>query len=205
MAEGIQTVLVDTDVAIDFLRGREYAKRFLIPLWKENLAYMGILSVYELSTPAFGKKLFFCYNVTMNEEKLYEQIRDCLDGYPVVFAYVFGSVARGDSGALSDVDVALFIDERVDKAGRFDLRLRLSNELSAALGRRGDIVILNDASTSLAYEVIKHGRVVVCKDDSTRVDEERRILSQYLDRRYYDKRYADTVLARTASEGLLSA
>ncbi len=48
MTEGGQTVLVDTDVAIDFLRGREYARSLLLPLWSENLAFISILSIYEL-------------------------------------------------------------------------------------------------------------------------------------------------------------
>lgn len=44
----MQSVLVDTDVAIDFLRGSEYAKKLIIPLWKENAAFLSILSAYEL-------------------------------------------------------------------------------------------------------------------------------------------------------------
>ena len=44
----MQTVLIDTDIAINFLRGSEPAKTFLVPLLKENLAFLSILSVYEL-------------------------------------------------------------------------------------------------------------------------------------------------------------
>jgi len=39
------TVLLDTDQAIDFLRGKS---RAIIPLIQNNLAFMSILSVYEL-------------------------------------------------------------------------------------------------------------------------------------------------------------
>ena len=44
----MQTVIVDTDVAIDYLRGLEYAKELMIRLWKKNTAFFSILSVYEL-------------------------------------------------------------------------------------------------------------------------------------------------------------
>jgi len=44
----MQSVLIDTDIAIDYLRGAEYAKDLLLPLWEDNKAYLSALSVYEL-------------------------------------------------------------------------------------------------------------------------------------------------------------
>lgn len=44
----MQSVLIDTDVAIDYLRGAEYAKDLLIPLWEDNKVFLSVLSVYEL-------------------------------------------------------------------------------------------------------------------------------------------------------------
>ena len=44
----MQTVLVDTDIAIDFLRGAEYAGVIMKKLWNSNAAYLSILSAYEL-------------------------------------------------------------------------------------------------------------------------------------------------------------
>ena len=41
----MQTVLLDTDYVIDFLRG---TSSVIIPLLKESLAFLSILSVYEL-------------------------------------------------------------------------------------------------------------------------------------------------------------
>jgi len=46
--EIMQTVIIDTDVAIDFLRGNNYAKELLSELFGSNLAHLSILSVYEL-------------------------------------------------------------------------------------------------------------------------------------------------------------
>src|SRR3989304_6192352 len=47
-AESMQTVLIDTDIAIDYLRGESSAKDLILPLWKTNKAYVSILTVYEL-------------------------------------------------------------------------------------------------------------------------------------------------------------
>jgi predicted nucleic acid-binding protein len=44
----MQNVIIDTDVAIDFLSGDLYAKELIIPLWENNTAYLSVLSVYEL-------------------------------------------------------------------------------------------------------------------------------------------------------------
>lgn len=44
----MQTVLIDTDIAIDYLRGREYARDLLFLLWERETAFLSILSVYEL-------------------------------------------------------------------------------------------------------------------------------------------------------------
>ncbi len=42
------TVIIDTDVAIDFLRGNNYAKELISKLFGLSLAHLSILSVYEL-------------------------------------------------------------------------------------------------------------------------------------------------------------
>jgi predicted nucleic acid-binding protein len=42
-------VLVDTDVAIDFLRGLAYAQPLLTGLWADGKAALSVLTVYELT------------------------------------------------------------------------------------------------------------------------------------------------------------
>jgi predicted nucleotidyltransferase len=131
-----------------------------------------------------------------------EKLSDCLGKHPVVIAYLFGSEAKGVAGVLSDIDVAVFVDRTINKSERFDLRLRLSNELSSIMNRMVDLVILNDSPVQLSYEIIKHEKVIFCKDKSMQVDFETETLSKYLDRRYYDKRHAELTLERIALRGL---
>lgn len=78
----------------------------------------------------------------------------------VAFAYLFGSQAVGGAGPASDVDVAVLLT-----GGRSpQRRLHLIDELQAAVPGRLDLIVLNDAPVSLAYRVIRHGRVVHCAD-----------------------------------------
>ncbi|TAK78473.1 MAG: type II toxin-antitoxin system VapC family toxin [Gammaproteobacteria bacterium] len=44
----MQTVMIDTDIAIDFLRGVAEAKDLIIPLWERGAAFLSLLTVYEL-------------------------------------------------------------------------------------------------------------------------------------------------------------
>ncbi|HJH27442.1 MAG TPA: hypothetical protein C5S37_11955 [Methanophagales archaeon] len=51
----------------------------------------------------------------------------------VKLAYLFGSVAEGKEGKLSDVDLAVFPDESLGKKERFNLQLKLISELTSII------------------------------------------------------------------------
>jgi predicted nucleic acid-binding protein len=44
----MQTVIIDTDVAIDYLRGVPFAQKLIVPLWERNAAFLSVLSIYEI-------------------------------------------------------------------------------------------------------------------------------------------------------------
>jgi len=82
----------------------------------------------------------------------------------VKFAYLFGSHASGSTGPLSDLDLAVYLDGRLDS---FRYRLRLMEALAKVLKtEKFDLVVLNNAPILLKNEVIRHG--VVLKDDRPR-------------------------------------
>jgi len=45
----MQGVLIDTDIAIDFLRGLAYVQPLLAALWGSGRAAISVLTVYELT------------------------------------------------------------------------------------------------------------------------------------------------------------
>jgi len=132
-----------------------------------------------------------------------ELITNTLNKYPIVFAYLFGSRAKGKSTRLSDIDLAVLLDRKISRSERFDIRLRLTSDLSAITGTKVDLIVMNDIPVQLAYEVIKHGKVILCKDRNAMIDAEIEILSKYLDRRYYDKRRAELSLRKIETEGMI--
>lgn len=93
-------------------------------------------------------------------EDLTQRIGEVLADQPVVFSYVFGSVARGVAGVGSDVDVAVHFESGVPTAERFDHTLRIGVELERALGREVDLVDLADAPLRLVGRILTE-RVVV--------------------------------------------
>lgn len=125
----------------------------------------------------------------------------------VRLAYLFGSYAQGKEGPLSDVDVAVLVDQRLSESSRFDLRLKLIKRISEILrvkeSGRLDVVVMNDAPLSLNYEIIKEGRVLFAKDVEERVEMESKILSKYLDRRYYERRGLAEFLNKIERKGRL--
>jgi predicted nucleotidyltransferase len=69
----------------------------------------------------------------------------------VVAIYLFGSVARGDDVAGSDVDVAVLGRRPLHALERFDLQERVAR----ALGRDVDLIDLRSASTVLRIQVLQ--------------------------------------------------
>jgi len=84
-----------------------------------------------------------------------------LDRWPLVrAAWLFGSVATGESGPLSDIDVGVL------GAGvlSFDERAQLTVDLSRAAGRSCDVVLVEQASPVLGMAVVDTGRRFLCRD-----------------------------------------
>ena len=135
--------------------------------------------------------------------KLEEQLGDHLrQEESVELGYLFGSRSRGEGGRLSDIDVAIYLDESLSVSERFDLRLRLMSEIASLLKTgKVDLVVMNDSPASLNYEAIK-GKLIYARDLSRKVEIEHRVMSKYLDRRYYDKRALDAFLRKVSEKGL---
>ncbi len=122
---------------------------------------------------------------------------------PVDVAYLFGSTARGDTGPLSDVDVALLLRTGVSREAAFDLRLRMMTALGRAFDADEiDVIVLNDAPLLLQHRVLRDGKVLFCRDGARRVRYEARAISEYLDFQHMERIYNQALLARLARGGL---
>ena len=93
-------------------------------------------------------------------------IERALDGTrEVLEAYLFGSTARDEADAASDVDVAVFLAPSLTLVERGRLALAIGAALASALGRDDvDLVVLNEAPPLLYYRVLRDGVRVLARE-----------------------------------------
>ncbi len=97
----------------------------------------------------------------------------------VLFAYLFGSLAKGDPLPLSDVDIAVFLKEAANLAEcKFELLGGLINILQTD---EIDLVVLNKADLPLVMNVLKNKKVIVDKEPFTRHRFESLVMRKYFD------------------------
>jgi predicted nucleotidyltransferase len=99
----------------------------------------------------------------------------------VVAAYLFGSQARRKAGPLSDVDLAVWLDDRL-KPKRSRRQLALGSEAASLLGTdEVELAILNGAPPLLAQRVIRDGELLAERDAPARIRLETDAVIRYLD------------------------
>ncbi len=115
-----------------------------------------------------------------NINHLLPNVREYLDKHPkVVFAYLFGGLARGRVSPLSDVDIAIYT---VDGADIVQEKLEILGKLNELLKTdEVDLVILNSAPLPLAARIIKNKIILADKIPFTRHAFESLILREYVD------------------------
>jgi predicted nucleotidyltransferase len=121
----------------------------------------------------------------------------------VIVAYLFGSQARGDTGPLSDIDVAVLLrdGEEAPVGSKRHLEL-LSLFYDAFHSDAVDVVPLNHAPYLLQHRILRDGKVFFCRDELARVRYEAQAISKYLDFRPFEQRYFAALMRRIKAEGL---
>ncbi len=105
----------------------------------------------------------------------------------VELAYLFGSHAKGKPGPLSDIDIGVYLSRNLSKKERFEKRLKLTSSLCTLLQtNKVDLVIMNDASPVLNFEIIEPNCLVFERDHALKLEVEPYIMSRYYDRKYHE-------------------
>ena len=126
------------------------------------------------------------------------QAHDCVE-----LAYLFGSAAKGKAGALSDIDIGVYLSAGMTKAQRNQKRLELIAKLTTTLKNdRIDLLIINDTPPVLNFEIIKPNVLVLARDHDLKLDVEQRIMSRYLDRKYHEDFLNRTLMKKIMEKGL---
>jgi uncharacterized protein len=88
----------------------------------------------------------------------------------IVAAYLFGSLASGRARADSDIDLAVWLPGDPDARARYRRKLQLMEAVERFADREVDVVILNNASPTLQFQVLRHGRRIYEGDRAARID-----------------------------------
>ncbi len=99
----------------------------------------------------------------------------------ILFAYLFGSQVAGKTNFESDVDIAVYLDEkRVEDL--FEKRLFLIGKLEGIFKKQTEVVVLNEIkSIFFKFVIIKEGKIIFEREHSKRVDFELEIMEDYYD------------------------
>ena len=98
----------------------------------------------------------------------------------VVAVYLFGSVARGQASAASDVDIGVLY-EVTPPPTLEGLGFDLAYDLELAIRNSVDIVVLNRAPSDLVHRVLRDGIIVVERDRARRIAFEVQARNEYFD------------------------
>ncbi len=131
-----------------------------------------------------------------------DRLRERLAAHPEILeAYIFGSQARGEAHAGSDLDIAVYLDRDRLPPSPFGYTAGLLTDLMAGLGLpRLDAVVLNDAPPLLYHRVLRDGQRLLSRDLAATTRREGYALSRYCDYLPY-LRKIDHELARRLASG----
>jgi predicted nucleotidyltransferase len=90
-------------------------------------------------------------------------------------------VARGHSTALSDVDIALVLEQPLAPLARLDLELDIETALAALGVSEVDVRVINQAPPAVQGRVVTEGCLLYSRDEGKRVAFETEARSQYFD------------------------
>ena len=114
-----------------------------------------------------------------------EKIISLFRSYPfIAAAYQFGSTVRGQEGPLSDLDIAILVDEEQAPAGVELLRIELllAYELQKQLDiLEVDLITLNHQRLTMQHAVLRTGKLIYDANPKYRIRFSQRVIQAYLD------------------------
>lgn len=111
------------------------------------------------------------------------EIVEAVEADPDVNAlFAFGSLATGTLMPLSDLDFGILLNNRLDKNQRFDKHIQLIGVFTDTFRTDDiDLIILNDAPKRMAFQILKTGKMLACKNTAALTSFRERLVKEYLD------------------------
>jgi predicted nucleotidyltransferase len=101
----------------------------------------------------------------------------------VLFAYLFGSYAKGTQDEKSDIDIAVYLKNQsiLEKDPLYPSRLAIKIENTLEKKKIVDVRILNGSTLRFRSQVLRYGKLLQSKDEKKRIEFETSSLLQYYD------------------------
>lgn len=128
-------------------------------------------------------------SLKMNIQKFLEDINK---KYPIDFAYLFGSMAKGIERKNSDIDIAIKFKKGYSAIEDIVIRGHMIEEAKNYFDRDVDIVSLENSNITLKYEIVKNS--IVIKNSMNRATFESLVLREYFDFKYYSDIYNQKII-----------
>lgn len=121
-----------------------------------------------------------------NIEIRINKLRDFLKKHPeVIFAYIFGGLAKGKRSFLSDVDIAIYLKN----PEKFDY-LQFYTEITKFLNTdEVDLVVLNNAPLTLSGRILQSKKILIDNAPFLRHKFESLTIRKFLDFQYRERQY----------------
>jgi predicted nucleotidyltransferase len=125
----------------------------------------------KFTEPRFLKPVSLC---SEDRQRIAERVRALLASFEdIVFAYMYGSFARGEP--VRDLDVALYTTEDKDFLFAVDVAALLRRDT----GFEVDVTLMHHAPVALQFAILRDGLLLFSKDEARRTALIERVSRQY--------------------------
>ncbi|RLJ02560.1 MAG: nucleotidyltransferase domain-containing protein [Candidatus Aenigmatarchaeota archaeon] len=106
----------------------------------------------------------------------------------ILFAYLYGSAARGEAGKGSDIDIGVFVKNDFKPEPFYEVKI--SEEVENLTGLKNvEVVVLNGKPLRFLNQVLRHGKLLFSRDERARVLFETYVTKAYIDMKPYYREY----------------
>src|SRR5215510_6743246 len=150
------------------------------------------IGMQKLTEPRFIRPVSLCPE---EQQRIAQRVRSILaSSEDIVFAYIYGSFARGEP--VRDLDVALYTTEDKDFLFAMDVAALLRRET----GFEVDVTVMNHAPVALQFAILREGLLLFSKDEALRTALIERVSRQYREYTHFRDLFLGVAGARSQQD-----
>lgn len=129
------------------------------------------------------------------QRNIKDTVKNNIKSHPEIdIIYLFGSYCKNTQNRNSDIDIAISTIYKLSNVENAKIISSFTNLLERAIKIKTDIVLLDESSLTLQYEIIKYGYMIYCNNESKRIRLQCEILKKYFDFSYYSDYYNEILI-----------